>query len=78
MSAHSTGNHQPTGGKAQHGVYINPNVLIAVITAGGSVIIAVTALLLNSRAFSAIERRLEVIEGDLKQFYRDLARHETD
>jgi hypothetical protein len=57
---------------------MNPNVLIAAIAAAGSIVVAETALLLNYRAFSSIERRLEVIEGDLKEFFRQLARHETD
>ena len=64
---------------------MNPNVLIAAIAAGGSIVIAVTALLLNYRAFSSIdgrfasiERRLELIEADLKEFFKMLARHDTD
>jgi hypothetical protein len=64
---------------------MNPNVLIAAIAAGGSIVIAVTALLLNYRAFNSIggkfasiERRLELIEADLKEFFKMLARHDTD
>ena len=57
---------------------MDSNVFVAAITAGGSIVIAVTALILNYRAFNSIERRLEVIEGDLKEFYKTNSRHDTD
>jgi len=57
---------------------MNPNVLIAAIAAGGTIAVAITALLLNYRGFNSLERRLEIIETDLKEFFRQLARHETD
>ena len=47
---------------------MNPNVMVAAITADGPVAIAITTLLLKHRAFSSIEHRLEVIEGGLKEF----------
>jgi hypothetical protein len=67
----------------------NPNVVIAPITAGGSIVIAVTALLLNYRGFAdlrsemnarfgGVERRLDVIEGDLKEFFKALNRHDIE
>ena len=52
---------------------MNPNVLVAAINAGGSIAIGITALVLAYRGLNSIERRLEVIESDLKMFYRDLA-----
>jgi len=52
-------------------------VTVALISAGGSVVIAVTALILNFRLFNSLERRIEVIETDLKHFFKDLADHET-
>jgi hypothetical protein len=59
---------------------MNDNVIVALISASSSVAIAVTALLLNFRIFASIEKRfesldhrLEIIEADLKQFYRMLA-----
>jgi hypothetical protein len=55
---------------------VNPNIWVAVINAGGSIAIGVTALVLAYRGLNSIERRLEVIEGDLKQFYRDIAEHD--
>ena len=82
---------------------MNPNVLVAAIAAGGSVAVAITALLLNYRVFdqidkrfeqidkrftsfeerfdqrfAEIERRLELIEADLKEFFKVLARHDTE
>lgn len=52
---------------------MNANVPVAAINAGGSIVIGVTALILAYRGLNSIERRLEVIEVDLKQFYRDLS-----
>jgi len=52
---------------------MNPNVLVAAINAGGSIIIGVTALILAYRGFGSIERRLELIEQDLNQFFRSQA-----
>ena len=57
---------------------MNPNVLVAAITAGNSLAVAITALALNHRGFIAIERRLDVIEADLKEFFKVLARHDTE
>lgn len=48
-------------------------VAVALVSAGGSVIIAATALILNYRLFNSLERRIEVIESDLKNFFRTLA-----
>ena len=52
------------------------NVLIALVSASGSVAVAVTALILNYRLFNSLERRIEVIESDLKQFFRTTADHD--
>jgi len=43
---------------------------VAVVSASGSVVVAVTALLLNFKLFNSLERRIEVIEADLKAFFR--------
>jgi hypothetical protein len=48
---------------------MSDNVVIAII--GGSSI-GLSSLLLVYRGFASIERRLEVIEGDLKQFVAGL------
>ncbi len=64
---------------------MNANTLIAAITAAGSILVAITALLLNYRGFQAIdarfasvERRLELIETDLREFFRVQSMHATD
>jgi hypothetical protein len=33
---------------------------------------------LNNARFNSIETRLTTMEGDLRQFYRDLGRHDAD
>jgi hypothetical protein len=50
---------------------------VALISAGGSVLVAITALLLNYRGFTSIERRLEVLEHDVKEFYKLLGVQDT-
>lgn len=48
-------------------------VQIALISAGGTVVVGVTALILAFRLFDSLERRIAVIEGDLKDFFKALA-----
>jgi hypothetical protein len=55
---------------------MSDTVTVAVVSASGSVAVAVTALFLNFRLFNSLERRIEVIESDLKTFFRDLADHD--
>ena len=55
---------------------MNPNVLVAPINACGSIAIGITALVLAYRGLNSIERRLELIEQDLKQFFGDLSDHD--
>lgn len=55
---------------------MSDTVTVALISASGSVAVAVTALVLNYRLFNSLERRIEVIETDLKQFFRDMASHD--
>jgi hypothetical protein len=55
---------------------MSDTVTVALISASGSVAVAITALILNFRLFSSLERRIEVIETDLKAFFRDLAEHD--
>jgi len=45
-------------------------VTIALITASGSAAVAITALILNFRLFNSLERRIEAIGHDLKDFFR--------
>lgn len=52
------------------------NVTTALISAGAMSLTAVTALVLNYRGFNSIERRLEIIEKDLKEFFKELSSHD--
>ena len=45
---------------------MSDTVTVAIISASGSVVVAVTALLLNFKLFTSLERRIEVVERDLK------------
>jgi len=51
-------------------------VTVALSTASGSVAVAITALVLNFHLFNSLELRIEVIERDLKDFFRALAEHD--
>ena len=51
---------------------MSDTIVVAMISSGGSVIVAVTALLLNFRMFNSLERRIEVIESDLKEIQKHL------
>jgi len=55
---------------------MSDTVLVAIITASSSFGTAVTALVLNYRLFNSLERRIEIIESDLKQFFRELGEHD--
>ena len=71
---------------------MSETVIVALISAGAAVLTSVTALLLNYRGFASIDSRLAAIEGrmngfdqrlvamqgDLKEFYKELARHDTE
>jgi hypothetical protein len=41
-------------------------------------ILVLVGIFLNNARFNSIEARLTTMEGDLRQFYRDLGRHEAD
>jgi biopolymer transport protein ExbB/TolQ len=49
---------------------LTDTIAVALVSAGGSVAVAITALLLNFRLFNSLERRIEVIESDLKTFFK--------
>ena len=55
---------------------MNDTVIVAVISAAGSVCVGITALLLNNRVFTSLERHIELIQADLKQFFHELAEHD--
>jgi hypothetical protein len=43
------------------------------ISTSGTLAVAITALALNYHGFKSIDRRIEIIEQDLKQFFQQLA-----
>jgi hypothetical protein len=47
---------------------MSDTVLVAVVSSGAPIVITVVALILNHRSFGSLERRIEVIEKDLKEF----------
>lgn len=57
---------------------MSDTVTVALISAGGSVAVAVTALILNVRMFSSLERRIAQLETDNKEFFKWFGRLETE
>jgi hypothetical protein len=55
---------------------MSDTVPVALISSGGSVSVAITALILSFRMFNSLERRIEAIERDLKGFFRTIAYHD--
>ena len=53
-------------------------VTVALISAGGSVAVAITALILNFRLFASLERRIGQLEADNKEFFKWFGRLEAD
>lgn len=53
---------------------ISDNVLIALITGCFTSLVAIIALVINNKRFDRIERTLEIIQADLKEFYKEISR----
>ena len=60
-------------------------IILAFISSGGSVLIAVTALLLNYRGFvsidgrfASVERRLDMMQSDMKDLNKTMTALEID
>ena len=53
-------------------------VTVALISSGGSVLVAITALLLNYRGFASLETRLNMLQGDMKDLNRAMTALEID
>ena len=55
---------------------MSDQVLVALISTGGSVLTAIVALSLNTywigKRIDRVEATLDVVQADLKQFYRDI------
>jgi hypothetical protein len=56
---------------------LSDTVVTSIATGSSAVIIGVTALILNYRLFNSLERRIERIESDLKDFYKTLSGQDT-
>jgi len=57
---------------------MSDTVIVGLISAGGSVAVAVTALIVNLRMFSSLDRRIERLEEDNKEFFKWFGRLEAD
>lgn len=57
---------------------MSDTVTVALISASGSVAVAITALMLNYRLFNSLERRIAQLEQDNKEFFKWFGRLETD
>jgi hypothetical protein len=53
-------------------------VIVALISAGGSVLVAITALVLNYRGFASIDARLNLMQSDMKDLYKAMTAIEVD
>lgn len=53
-------------------------VLVALISSGSSVFVAVTALLLNYRGFVSIDARLNLMQADMKDLNKAMTALEID
>lgn len=57
---------------------MSDTVTVGLISAGGSVAVAITALILNVRMFGSLERRIGQLEADNKEFFKWFGRLEAD
>lgn len=55
---------------------MSDTVITAISTSSSAVIIGITALILNYKLFNSLERRIERIEIDLKDFYKTFSEHD--
>ena len=53
-------------------------VIVALISGGASVLIAVTALVLNYRGFASIDARLNLMQSDMKDLNKTMTAIEVD
>ena len=53
-------------------------IVTSIATAGSTAGVAITAIVLNNKRFESLERRLESIERDLKEFFKAEAEHDRE
>lgn len=51
---------------------MSDTIIVAAITGLSSISVSITALLLNYRLFNSLEKRIEILEKDFKDFYKTL------
>jgi len=49
---------------------MSDTVTVALISSGATMLVPITALLLNYRGFVSVERRIERVEQDMKEFFK--------
>jgi hypothetical protein len=54
------------------------SVIVALISSGGTALVAVTALLLNYRGFASIDARMNLMQSDMKDLNRTMTAVEID
>src|SRR5665213_2125992 len=82
----ATGGYRTSkGGRHSCNGDMDNTVMVALISSGGSVLVAVTALVLNYRGFASIdgrfasiERRLDMMQADMKDLNKSMTALEID
>lgn len=64
--------------EGKRGIIAGMTNLQLVLTIAIPSLLILLGIFLNNARFSSIETRLTTMEGDLRQFYRDLGRHDAD
>jgi hypothetical protein len=54
------------------------SVIVALISSGGTALVAVTALLLNYRGFASIDARMNLMQSGMKDLNRTMTAVEID
>ena len=57
---------------------MNDNITVALISSGGTFLTAIAALTVNMRAFASLDRRIERLDQDNKEFFKWFGRLEAD
>ncbi len=61
---------------------MNDNITVAIVSASSAVIVSIVALVINvvwmGRSFHQLDKRLSVMETDLREFYKLTGTHTTD
>jgi hypothetical protein len=66
------------GESEEEGGEVTDTILVALISAGSSVLIAITALVLNYRGFASIDARMNLMQSDMKDLNKTMTAIEID